>query len=318
MNQLSVRVARKRKEAHDIVSFELVAADARLLPPFSAGAHIDVEIARGLIRQYSLCNDPTEQHRYVIAVLRDPQSRGGSAALHDTVGEGDVLNISEPRNHFPLTQAKRSLLFAGGIGVTPILCMAERLARIGADFGMHYCTRSEERTAFRERIAASPFADKVMFHHDSGAPEQKMPIADILARPAPGTHLYICGPAGFIDLVVDTAKQAGWTGDQVHLEYFGATARDSSADQQFEVTIASTGKVYAIPAHQPVIRVLADNGIAIPMSCEQGICGTCATRVLAGVPEHRDLYFTDDERARNDQFTPCCSRSKSAMLILDL
>lgn len=318
MNQLAVRVARKTREAEDILSIELVSADGARLPAFSAGSHIDVQIRPGLIRQYSLCNDPTEQHRYLIAVLRDPTSRGGSVAIHDGVREGDVLQISPPKNYFPLVHARRSLLLAGGIGVTPILCMAERLAHIGANFEMHYCTRSEERTAFRDRIRTSGFADRVQFHFDDGPGSGRMNLPGILSPPAPDCHLYVCGPSGFIDYVMNTARAQGWQPDQLHLEYFAGVVQDTSGDPSFDVKLASSGQVFTIPADKSVVQVLAENGIDIPISCEQGVCGTCITRVLDGVPDHRDMYFTDDEKSKNDQFTPCCSRAKSAMLVLDL
>jgi vanillate monooxygenase ferredoxin subunit len=272
----------------------------------------------GLTRQYSLCNDSGEQHRYRIAVLRDPASRGGSVGMHDAVHEGDIIHISEPRNHFPLHHATRSLLFAGGIGVTPLLCMAQRLATIGADFKLHYCTRSPERTAFLQEITASPFADRVQFHFDSDAPEQKLDLPSVIAQPDPGTQLYVCGPAGFIEYVVSTAKAKGWPGDQIHLEYFGAAPQDTTGDTAFEVKIASTGKTYPVPAGQSVVQALQAQGIEILTSCEQGVCGTCITRVLDGEPDHRDMYFTEEEHAKNDQFTPCCSRARSKTLVLDL
>jgi vanillate O-demethylase ferredoxin subunit len=318
MNQLSVKVVKKTTEAEDIVSFELASVDGQPLPAFSAGSHIDVQIRDGLVRQYSLCNDPCEQHRYLIGVLRDPNSRGGSIAVHDEVNEGSTLQISEPKNHFALAQAKRTLLFAGGIGVTPILCMAERLAQIDADFEMHYCTRSLERTAFHQRIGTSSFADNVHFHFDAGPAEQKLDLATLIAQPDADTHLYVCGPGGFIDHVVNTAKRLGWSSEQVHLEYFGATVRETAGDTAFDVKIASTGKVYSIPGGKTITHVLAEHDIHIPVSCEQGVCGTCITRVLDGTPDHRDLYFTDEEHEKNDQLTPCCSRAKSAMLVLDI
>jgi vanillate monooxygenase ferredoxin subunit len=318
MEHLEVKVIRKVMEAEGIASFELARADSAPLPSFSAGSHIDVQVPGGLTRQYSLCNDSGEQHRYRIAVLRDAASRGGSAAMHDAVKEGDLLHISEPKNHFPLHHARRSVLFAGGIGVTPLLCMAQRLASIGADFTMHYCTRSPERTAFRDEIAASPFADLVKFHFDSGPPSQKLHLERLIAQPDDGTHLYVCGPTGFIDHVTGTAKSIGWTSEQVHLEYFGAAPQDTSADSAFEVKIASTGKIYTIAPDQTIVQALQAQGVEILTSCEQGVCGTCITRVLDGEPDHRDLYFTDEEKAKNDQFTPCCSRSKSKMLVLDL
>ena len=318
MESLAVTVVRKTVEAEGIVSFELAAVDGHPLPAFSAGSHIDVQVPGGLTRQYSLCNDSLEQHRYRIAVLRDAASRGGSVAMHDAVREGDVLHISEPRNHFPLQHAQRSLLFAGGIGVTPLLCMAQRLGAIAADFELHYCTRSPERTAFRQEIAGSPFAGRVHFHFDDGPPEQKLQLDPLLATHAPGTHLYVCGPAGFIDHVVGGAKARGWAAEQIHLEYFAAAPQDHSADGAFEVKLASTGRSYPVAAGQSVVQALREHGVEIMTSCEQGVCGTCITRVLDGVPDHRDLYFTDEEKAKNDQFTPCCSRACSRTLVLDL
>jgi len=318
MDSLEVKVIRKTIEAEGITSFELARADGAPLPAFSAGSHVDVQIPGGLTRQYSLCNDATEQHRYRIAVLRDPASRGGSVAMHEAVNEGDVIRISPPKNHFPLQHAPRTLLLAGGIGVTPLLCMAQRLAAIHADFTLHYCTRSAERTAFRQEIGSSAFADKVRFHFDAGPAEQKLDLPAVLAGATPEHQLYVCGPAGFITHVVDSAKASGWRSEQIHLEYFGAAPQDTAGDTGFEVKIASTGKSYTVGAEQNIIQVLKDNGIEILTSCEQGVCGTCITRVLEGEPDHRDMYFTDEEKAKNDQFTPCCSRAKSKTLVLDL
>jgi vanillate O-demethylase ferredoxin subunit len=311
-------VVAKRREAQDIVSFELASADGAPLPPFSAGAHIDVQVGPGLVRQYSLCNDPSERHRYQIAVLRDPHSRGGSQAIHDSIHVGDTVQISAPKSHFPLLPASSYLLLAGGIGITPILCMAERLARSDADFALHYCTRSAARTAFMERILMSPFAGRVHFHHDEGAGGKTLDIDAVLRGAAPGTHLYVCGPAGFIDAATSAAKAHGWAGDRVHHEYFGAAPQADTSDQPFEVKIASTGQVIDIPIGRTVVQVLEVHGIAIPTSCEQGVCGTCLTRVLDGTPEHRDHYLTDEEQAANDQFTPCCSRARTPSLLLDL
>ncbi len=318
MDSFDVKVIRKTREAEGITSFELARADGAPLPAFSAGSHVDVQIPGGLTRQYSLCNDAIEQHRYRIAVLRDPVSRGGSIAMHDAVNEGDVIRISAPKNHFPLQHAPRTLLLAGGIGVTPLLCMAQRLAAINADFTLHYCTRSAERTAFRQEISDSAFADQVRFHFDDGPAEQKLDLPAALAGATPEHQLYVCGPAGFIDHVVGAAKASGWRSEQIHLEYFGAAPQDTTGDTGFEVKIASTGKSYTVGATQNIIQVLKDNGIEILTSCEQGVCGTCITRVLEGEPDHRDMYFTDEEKAKNDQFTPCCSRAKSKTLVLDL
>ena len=318
MAQIAVKVQRKTLEAQDIASFELVRPDGSPLPGFSAGSHIDVQVPGGLTRQYSLCNDAAEQHRYRIAVLKDPASRGGSANMHDAVNEGDTLQISEPRNHFPLVHAQRTLLLAGGIGVTPLLCMAQRLAHAGSEFEMHYCTRSPSRTAFRDEIARADWADRVRFHFDDGAEAQKLQLDQLLAKPDAGTHIYVCGPTGFIDWVVKTSDRLGWGKDQVHLEYFGAAPQDTAGDRAFQVKIASSGATYEVPADKTVVHALQEHGIEILVSCEQGVCGTCITRVLQGECDHRDLYFTDEEKAKHDQFTPCCSRAKSPVLVLDL
>lgn len=316
---LSVRVARKAVEAQDIVTLELVATDGSALPAFGAGAHVDVQLPGGITRQYSLCNDPQETHRYLIGVLRDPASRGGSKAVHDLVKEGDVLQISTPKNHFPLVHdAKKSLLLGGGIGITPILCMAERLANTGADFELHYATRSAQRTAFRERIGKSSFASKVAFHFDDGAAEQKLDLAQLLVQPEAGTHLYVCGPKGFMDAVLNTAREKGWPEDQLHYEFFGAEVAKSDSDASFEIKLASSGRIVMVPKDKTVTQALAEAGVEIMMSCEQGVCGTCLTRVLEGVPDHKDSYLTPEEQAANDQFLPCCSRSKTPQLVLDL
>jgi vanillate O-demethylase ferredoxin subunit len=318
MSTFNVRVARKSREAESICSYELVRLDGAALPPFGAGAHIDVHLPNGLVRQYSLCNAPGETHRYLIGVLRDAASRGGSQSMHDDVDAGTVLTISAPKNHFPLVAAKRTLLLAGGIGVTPILAMAETLAGAGAEFEMHYCARSPERAAFTERIETSRFADRVHLHYDSGAADQRLDLAALLAAPAPDTHVYVCGPQGFIDHVLDSARARGWPAAQLHVEYFGAAAVDTGGDRPFDVQLASSGTVVTVPAGRTALEVLAEAGVDIPYSCEEGVCGTCLTRVLAGEPDHRDLYLTDEEHAANDQFTPCCSRARTPLLVLDL
>jgi vanillate O-demethylase ferredoxin subunit len=320
LGTLKVRIAARRDEAKDIAGFDLVAADGGALPAFSAGSHVDVKVDGGLVRQYSLCNDPAESHRYTIAVLKDPATRGGSKAMHERMCVGDEVEISTPKNHFPLAHsARRSLLLAGGIGVTPILCMAERLAVMNADFEMHYCTRSPEKTAFRERIGRSGFARRVHFHFDDGTPDQQLDMGDFLAaEQGSEVHLYVCGPKGFMDAVLRRARAQGWPEQQLHYEFFSAEPAKSDGDASFEVQLASSGKVIVVAKHQSVVDALAAAGVDIAMSCEQGVCGTCITRVLDGVPDHRDVYMTPDEQAANDQFTPCCSRSRSPRLVLDI
>lgn len=316
---IEVRVAKKRVEAREICTLELVEASGARLPAFSAGSHVDIHLPDGLTRQYSLCNDPAETHRYLIGVLKDPATRGGSRAMHELIQEGDVLRISVPKNHFALAHdAGRHLLLAGGIGVTPILCMAERLAIVGADFEMHYCTRSAERTAFKERIGAASFVGKVSVHFDDGAPDQKLDVANLLKGLQARTHLYVRGPKGFMDAVLSGARSAGWPEDRLHCKFFSAEPVKNEGDTSFEVRLASSGKAVIVAKDQTVMQALAAASIEVQTSYEQGVCGTCVTRVLQGVPDHRDMYLTPDEQAKNDQFTPCCSRSKSPMLVLDL
>jgi vanillate O-demethylase ferredoxin subunit len=318
MSLRRVRVARKTLEAQDICSFELVAADGGMLPPFTAGSHIDVHLDGGVVRQYSLCNHPREVDRYLIAVLREPTSRGGSRAMH-VLRAGDELDISEPRNHFQLApDARRHLLLAGGIGITPILCMAEVLASEGAAFELHYCTRTAGRTAWVERVHASAFAHRVQIHHDDGPAAQKVDIAAVIASQPPGTHLYVCGPAGFMEAVLSAARAAGWPDSTLHREYFAGVAAKSDDDGAFEVQIASSGAVIRVAPDQTVVAALAAAGMHVPVSCEQGVCGTCLTRVIDGAPDHRDLFLTEEERARGDQFTPCCSRALTQRLVLEL
>ena len=317
---LQVRVARRTLEAQDICSLELVACDGTALPAFAAGSHVDVHLPGGTVRQYSLCNDPAETHRYQIAVLRDPASRGGSAAVHERLAEGDELRISAPRNHFALApEAPRHLLLAGGIGVTPILCMAERLSVLGADFHMHYAGRSPQRMAFVQRIRDCAFAGRVQLHHDDGEAAQRLDIGAVLAAAGPDTHLYVCGPQGFMDAVLATARQQGWAEARLHWEFFAAAdAGPRGGDTAFEVQLASSGRIVPVAADQSVTQALQAAGVEILVSCEQGVCGTCLTRVLAGQVDHRDAYLTAEEQAAHDQFTPCCSRARCERLVLDL
>lgn len=319
MDTHQVKVARRTQETPDICVLELVACDGAPLPSFSAGSHVDVYLPGDVTRQYSLCNDSSDRHRYMLGVLREQAGRGGSAAMH-ALQVGDTLKISTPKNHFALAGTEnRSLLIAGGIGVTPILCMAERLSVLGADFEMHYCTRSAQRTAFRGRIGEAPFADRVRFHFDDGAPEQRFELARVLGEQPAGTHLYVCGPKGLMDAVLDAARKSGWPGDRLHYEFFAGTAPIAiEGDSPFDVKIASTGQLIRVDTGKTVVECLAAAGIHVDTSCEQGVCGTCLTRVLEGEPDHRDIYLIPEERARNDAFLPCCSRSKSPVLVLDL
>ena len=312
--RLQARIARRVQLADDIVGLTLSAVDGDPLPPASPGAHIDLHLPNGLIRQYSIARHSAAG--YELGILRDPASRGGSACVHNALHEGDALEISLPRNLFPLaTEAQRSLLFAGGIGITPIIAMAEALHAAGADFELHYCTRARHRAAYLDRLASAPWADRVHLYHDDLPEAGKLDTVGVVAFPEPGKHLYVCGPNGFMDHVINTARAAGWAEANVHSERFSAPAIDTSDDGSFDMVINSTGQTIRVGAEQTAIAALHAAGFDVPLSCEQGICGTCLTRVLDGEPEHRDMFLTDAEREANNQFTPCCSRGKGKLLL---
>ena len=316
---LEVYVSRKISEADGVCSFELLAANGAELPAFSAGAHVDVHVAPGLTRQYSLCNAPHERGRYVIAVLNEPESRGGSKSMHADVMEGSKLSIGSPRNLFDLDlSGERYVLFAGGIGITPILAMAHTLIAAGKHFELHYCGRSIERLAFLGVLNESPFANHLQIHVDNGPSEQRLDAAQILANPADGDQLYVCGPSGFMSHIQSTAKASGWSDQQINREDFSAPPQVLEGDRPFEIELSRSGRVIEVPAQKTVLEVLLEHDVEIESSCEQGICGSCVTRVLAGEPDHRDQYMSASEHARNDCFTPCCSRSNSPRLVLDL
>ncbi|QHE83489.1 oxidoreductase [Hydrogenophaga sp. BPS33] len=318
---LQVRVAARQLVAEDIAAYEFAPLDGVELPGFEAGAHIDVHVPGGPVRQYSLFQLPDARPdaapRYRIGVLRDPQSRGGSAKLIDTVKEGDVLSVSRPRNHFALHSGPaHAVLFAGGIGITPILCMAEQLTREGRSFELHYCGRTPARMAFLDRLRGAVFADRVQVHADDGAPEQRLDARAAIGAPASDRHLYVCGPTGFMDHVLASARELGWDEAQLHREYFAAAPIDHSADGPFEIELKHSGRCIPVKADQSAAQALLDAGVPLSLSCEAGVCGTCQTRVLEGEPDHRDLYLTDDEK--REFFMPCCSRSCTPRLVLDL
>lgn len=314
---LTVQVVHKHTEAEGICSLELQAPGGEPLPAFTAGAHIDVHLPNGLVRQYSLCNDPAEAHRYVIAVLLDPASRGGSRAVHEQIQPGMTLSISPPRNHFPLDEtAPHHVLLAGGIGITPLLSMAQRLAHVGAAFELHHCTRDASRTPFHAQLSQPPLGARCHHHQDDR--DGSVDLAALLNATPPNAHLYVCGPQGFMEAVLATARVQGWAEDRLHREFFGAAVSTPTAEDRFELQLGHGGRVVQVLPEQSALQALLQAGMDIPMSCEQGVCGTCLTRVLAGEPDHRDHYLTADEQAANDQFLPCCSRSKSPRLVLAL
>jgi vanillate O-demethylase ferredoxin subunit len=321
MDALRVRVARITRVAHGISSFELVPWEGSCLPSFEPGAHLDVHSPRGHVRQYSLCNDPQETHRYLIAVQRDPHGRGGSVALHDAVREGDGLTVSTPRNTFPLLRARAYLLVAGGIGITPLLSMARVLQRTGTPYTLHYCTRSPERTAFLEELSAPPFAPHLRMHHDEGDASRGLDVDALLETRQPGARLYCCGPAGLMGAVRKAALRHGWPGEKLHFESFTAQGVNTALgleNSEFEVAIRSTGVVLPVPNGQSVLNVLRLNGLQVPSECEAGTCGTCLTGICEGEPEHRDSFFTGPEQAGSKRMLICVSRARSRRLVLDL
>lgn len=313
-----LRVDQINYEAEGILRYVLVDPSGADLEPFAAGAHVDVHLGDGVIRQYSLCGDPSDTRRYEIAVLKEKDGRGGSKRIHEDVRAGQEIEISAPRNHFPLADdAEHHLLLAGGIGVTPMIAMMHELERRGASYELHHCTRSPEATAFFSELKPRLESGAVHIHHDAGDPSQGLDIAALLREQKPGTHLYYCGPTGFMEAVKAASQE--WPSGTVHFEYFTAPAdsgADESANEAFQIKLSGTGEVFDVPADQSIVDVLRDNGYPVDTSCEDGYCGTCLTRVVEGAPEHRDVVLDDEDRK---QFMLiCCSRSKSPMLVLDL
>jgi vanillate monooxygenase ferredoxin subunit len=316
---LVVQVAAKRKLTDEICLIELRKPDGGQLPAFEAGAHIDVHLPGGTIRQYSLCSPPERNDYYEIAVLRDPASRGGSIAVHDGVHAGGTITISQPRNLFALcADASHHMLLAGGIGITPLMAMAWTLLSRDAKFEMHYFTRSAPKTAFREVTHAPPLSGFVRHWYDDDASSNKPSVDDLISRAPAGTHVYVCGPEGFINYVLGACERQHMPQDRVHFERFSAAPVVVHGASEFTVVVASSGQRVKVSAEETVVEALSRAGVSIPVSCEQGICGTCVTRVRSGTPDHRDLYLTDEEHAAGDCFTPCCSRSLTPELELDL
>ncbi len=318
---LRLRVERITPEAEDILSYELVSEDGGPLPPFEAGSHLDVHVPGGFLRQYSLCNDPEETHRYLIAVQRDSRGRGGSRAMHEQVHPGAVLTTRPPRNDFPLLHARGYVLVAGGIGITPLLSMARTLRRRGAKWHLYFCTRSPERTAFRELLSSPDFAGHVTFHHDGGDPSRGLDMRELLATRTAGFRLYCCGPAGLMKAVREASVHHQWPSEKVHFEAFTAEATgaiSARADSEFQVVVRSTGAAYPVPAGQTVLNVLRKNGLRVPSDCEAGSCGTCLTHVLEGEPDHRDTFLSEPQRNTCRNMLLCVSRARSRKLVLDL
>lgn len=318
MSDQLIDVEISQRDAHtDSVSvFELKPLKGAILPPFEAGAHIDVVVEQGLIRQYSLSNDPAEAGIYRLGILRDPNSRGGSERIHAAFQVGTKIQISAPRNHFPLNlDAHRTVLVGGGIGITPMLTMAYTLKAAGKSFELHYCCRTRASAAFLEELHRE-FGDQLFLHFDDEGDEQRFNPQQVLPPADAGTHLYVCGPSGFMDWLIEISRQIGYSDDCIHFEYFNAEVDSSGA--AFEVVAARSGKTVKVQEGQSITDALASVGIKVKVSCEQGVCGTCLCDVIEGMPDHKDRFLTEEEKEDNDQIVVCCSRAKSERLVLDI
>lgn len=313
---IDVYVVRREDVADEIVSVTLAAEDGGVLPGYEAGAHIDVKLDASLIRQYSLCAMPQDAGLYRLGVLRDPQSRGGSDYVHDHLVEGARLRISLPRNHFPLHAGPaRSLLLAGGIGVTPIMAMAHELAAEGRPFALHYTARCLTRAAFVQQMQEA-FGAHLGVYADDEIGTPRMDVADILSSADQDDHIYCCGPAGFIDHVISTAQAAGWRDSHIHVERFSGSDVDTSGS--FQVVAQKSGITFDVAEGQTALQAALDAGLQVPFACESGICGTCACPVISGVPEHRDSFQTETAKAANKSMALCCSRARSDTMVLDI
>ena len=309
-----------RLEAHGIHSFEMAPPDGAPLPRHEPGAHIDLHLGDGVVRSYSLLDDieaADAPRCWRIAVQRDPASRGGSRAVHDALHVGDLLHVEGPRNNFALHEdASHSVLIAGGIGITPLRSMARRLQRLGRSWQLVYAARNRRSAAFADDLSALVVdGGEVRFHFDDEAGGAPPDIAAIVAAAPAGAHLYCCGPLTM--LAAFEAATAGLPADHVHVEYFSAKAPPDTTGG-FVVELARTGRTLAVAPGKSILEALLDSGIEVPNSCREGVCAACETRVLAGIPDHRDLVLTREEQAANDTMMICCSGSKTERLVLDL
>lgn len=312
---IQVRVAAKQLIADKIVHLTIESVDAQPLPKFAAGAHIDLHIDNDTVRQYSLLPRSNDA-QYEIAVLKEQDGRGGSVKVHDLLQPGDEITIGGPRNHFPLEDAEHSILIAGGIGITPILAMADELSGKQASFELHYCSRSKASAAFLQSVQLSRLKDHSHFYFD----DQGMKLDNsVFSVPAHNKRIFVCGPEGFINFVRDSAAAMGWPDDRVHFELFQKTeGNDTGHGSRFSIRVDGADQTVEVAENETALEALERSGFEIPCSCEQGICGTCAVELISGIPDHQDMYLTDKEREDNTKFIPCCSRAESEELTIRL
>jgi ferredoxin-NADP reductase len=305
-------ITARETPAEGVVVLTLADPAGAQLPAWTPGAHIDLLLA-DLVRQYSLCGTPGDQHTYRIAVLLDPDGRGGSRRVHETLREGDQVAVRGPRNHFPLHSVPRYLFIAGGIGITPILPMVAAAAEAGADWRLYYGGRSRVSMAFRDELER--YGERVtLWPQDT---DGLLPLDEILHGPQDGTLVYCCGPEGL--LTAAEQRCATWPPGSLHTERFAAKPQAAETHEQpFEVVCQRSGLTVTVPPGQSIIDALDENGVSVLSSCLEGVCGTCETRVLEGIPEHRDSLLSEEEQEANEYMMICVGRSKSERLVLDL
>ncbi|GAA1483170.1 PDR/VanB family oxidoreductase [Gordonia sinesedis] len=311
-------VRRRTAESDGVVSLELQAPDGGELPGWEPGAHVDLLLADGIVRQYSLCGDPLDTATWRIAVLREPDGRGGSTHIHDHLHEGADIAVRGPRNHFALDDSPRYVFVAGGIGITPIMAMAHRAEQNGTEWQMYYLGRSQASMPFTHDLTAT-YPERVTVWAD----EQRgttIDLGTLLDEPDDQTLIYCCGPGGLIDAV--ERRTTHWPDGALHIERFAAKDQPddvaSEALDTFQVECRRSGITVDVGAEQPILEALEDADIPIMSSCLEGMCGTCQTGVLEGTPDHRDSLLSDADRDAGHTILPCVSRSRTPMLVLDL
>ena len=310
-----------RLEAEDVISIHLEAPPGSApLEPWEPGAHLELRLPGGMVRQYSLFGDPATTTRYAIAVLRDPRSRGGSAHLHDTALVGRRIEVRGPRNKFELEPAASYVFVAGGIGITPITAMAREATRNGVPWVLHYGGRTRRHMSLVQ--ALEQFADPEQLHLVPQDEDGFLDLADIVATTPPDGQIYACGPESLLKALEQTAS-AATPPRQLHTERFGAAAPEpaggeSPSNESFEVELRRTGVSIVVPADRSILEVVREHVPDAPASCEEGFCGSCECRVLEGVPDHRDDVLSPEEKAENETMIPCVSRAISSRLVLDL
>lgn len=311
-------VEQVQREADGVVSLRLVHPDGKPLPEWSPGAHVDLVLPSGLVRQYSLCGDPGDLSGYRIGVLREADGRGGSQEIHDTALTGRELGVRGPRNHFPLVEAPRYLFLAGGIGITPILAMARDASRRGVPWRLVYGGRTRATMAFLDELRALPGAQVELVPQDDCG---LLPLERVLDSVEGDTAVYCCGPEPMIRAVEEACGRRLPTG-ALHVERFSASSAPPplvpEAAATFEVELASSAVVLTVPPDRTVLDVVREVLPTVPYSCEEGFCGACETAVLDGVPEHHDTILTDSERTSNATMMICVGRASSPRLVLDL